>query len=94
MNTLIIFRRRKFLDHVFVRGIDFALDTKAQMYNLPEYFPEIVEPQNQRRIPQGDYAIIGREMALNLGLSVGDSIELIVPRGQFSLQTGVTPSIL
>lgn len=60
---------------------------------MPAYFPEIVEPAQSRSIPQGDYAIIGREMALNLGLSVGDSIELIVPRGQFSLQTGVTPSI-
>ncbi len=88
-----IFRRRKFLDHVFVRGIDFTADAATRTYELPAYFPEIVEPLNQRRIPQGDYAIIGREMALNLGLSVGDSIELIVPRGQFSLQTGVTPSI-
>jgi lipoprotein-releasing system permease protein len=63
------------------------------MYTIPAYFPEIVEPALLRSIPQGDYVIIGREMALNLGLSVGDSIELIVPRGQFSLQTGVTPSI-
>lgn len=88
-----IFRRRKFLDHVFVRGMDFKWDAQKAEFSLPDYFPEIVEPANSRRIPQGDYAIIGKEMALNLGLSVGDTIELIVPRGQFSLQTGVTPSI-
>lgn len=88
-----IFRRRKFLDHVFVRGVDFPINEKSKMYDVPAYFPEIVEPALSRSIPQGDYAIIGREMALNLGLSVGDTIELIVPRGQFSLQTGVTPSI-
>lgn len=88
-----IFRRRKFLDHVFVRGVDIPLDATGKMFNLPNYFPEIVEPPLSRSIPVGDYAIIGREMAVNLGLTVGDSIELIVPRGQFSLQTGVTPSI-
>jgi len=88
-----IFRRRKFLDHVFVRGVDFPFNEQSRMYTIPAYFPEIVEPALLRSIPQGDYVIIGREMALNLGLSVGDSIELIVPRGQFSLQTGVTPSI-
>lgn len=88
-----IFRRRKFLDHVFVRGIDLPVNAATKMYDLPAYFPEIVEPALSRSIPQGDYAIIGREMALNLGLSIGDTIELIVPRGQFSLQTGVTPSI-
>ncbi|MBS0618065.1 MAG: FtsX-like permease family protein [Spirochaetes bacterium] len=88
-----IFRRKKFLDHVFVRGMDFKADDKTKTYTVPDYFPEIVEPQGVRKIPQGDYAIIGREMALNLGLSVGDTIELIVPRGQFNLQTGVVPSI-
>lgn len=88
-----IFRRRKFLDHVFVRGVDFPLNEKSKFYDLPPYFPEVVEPAAMRSMPQGDYAIIGREMALNLGLTIGDSIELIVPRGQFSLQTGVTPSI-
>jgi lipoprotein-releasing system permease protein len=88
-----ILRRRKFLDHVFVRGMDFHYDEKTQSYILPAYFPEIVEPVNRQVIPKGDYAIVGREMALNLGLSIGDSIELIVPRGQFNLQTGVTPSI-
>ncbi len=88
-----IFRRRKFLDHVFVRGMDFKPDDTAKTFEIPSYFPEIVEPPNARKIPQGDYAIIGKEMAANLNISVGDSIELIVPRGQFNLQTGVTPSI-
>lgn len=88
-----IFRRRKFLDHVFVRGMDFKADDTAKTFEIPSYFPEIVEPVNKRTIPQGDYAIIGKEMAANLNLGVGDSIELIVPRGQFNLQTGVTPSI-
>ncbi|MBV6492758.1 MAG: Lipoprotein-releasing system transmembrane protein LolC [Turneriella sp.] len=88
-----IFRKRKFLDHVFVRGMDFEFDKATHTFKLPAYFPEIVEPKNSRSIPQGDFAIVGKEMAANLGLSVGDTIELIVPRGQFSLQTGVTPSI-
>lgn len=88
-----IFRRRKFLDHVFVRGMDFKRNAGNKTFEIPDSFPEIVEPAGVRKIPEGDYAIIGREMALNLGLSVGDSIELIVPRGQFNLQTGVTPSI-
>lgn len=87
-----ILRRRKYLDHVFVRGIDFPT-SDGKNYTLPDYFPEIVEPAGSRTIPQGDFAIVGREMALSLGLSIGDSIELIVPRGQFSLTTGVTPSI-
>lgn len=88
-----IFRRRKFLDHVFVRGMDFQPNDKARTFEIPASFPEIVEPANKREIPQGDYAIIGKEMAANLNLGVGDTIELIVPRGQFNLQTGVTPSI-
>ena len=92
-----IFRRRKFLDHVFVRGMDFPFNAEKKTYEIPASFPELVASESSavisRHIPVGDYAIIGKEMALNLGLSVGDTIELIVPRGQFSLQTGVTPSI-
>jgi len=88
-----IFRRRSFLDHVFIRGVDFEKIDAGKNFQLQSFFPDIVEPAGNRKIPVGDYAIIGKEMAGNLGLSVGDSIELIVPRGQFNLQTGVTPSI-
>jgi len=36
---------------------------------------------------------IGAEMALNYGIRIGDSIELIVPRGRLTASTGVSPGM-
>ncbi len=41
--------------------------------------------------PNGVY--IGHEMAKTFGLSIGDNVELIVPKGRLTVVTGVTPGI-
>lgn len=45
-----------------------------------------------KTIPRGNYCLIGKEMAVLYNLHIGDSFDLIVPRGQFSLRVGLTPS--
>lgn len=66
---------------------------KINLYQIPDYFPDIVEPKNLHSFKEENIAFIGKEMALIYNLHIGDSIELIVPRGQFNLQVGVTPSM-
>ena len=87
-----ILRRKSTIEHVFLRAVELPLQNNSY-YTFPEHFPKIVEPQGMNALPKGNSCLIGAEMAVNLGLRVGDTIELVVPRGQFSLQLGVTPSL-
>ncbi len=86
-----IVRRKNTIEHIFLRGLEFT--PAGKKWQIPSFFPQLVEPEGLQEIPQGNYCLIGREMAVNLGLYVGDTLEIVVPRGQFSLQLGVTPSI-
>ena len=76
------------VDHVFLRGE--SLEEDSNGWKLPTYFPKNIEPSNLKYLPKGDYCLLGKELAVNLNLHIGDSISLIVPKGQFSLKLGVT----
>lgn len=87
-----IMRKGRIMNHVFIRGQEF-IEKKNGQLGFPDYFPEIVGPSDLKSIPDGNVALIGREMAINMGIQVGESIDLIVPRGQFQLKMGVRPSL-
>ena len=76
------------VDYVFLRGREFPQDKQGN-WNLPSDFPKIVYPQEMKFLPKGRHCLIGKEMAINFNLQVGESIELVVPRGEFSLRMGV-----
>lgn len=84
------------IDHIFIRATEFQPGAKKNRIALPDDFPRLSlkedekAPQDFRR---GDICFIGKEMAFLHNLEVGDSIELVVPRGQFTAKTGILPSI-
>ena len=80
------------VDYVFLRGQEFKKNDQGK-WVLPKDFPPLVYPEKMKSFPQGRYCFIGKEMAINLNLQVGEPIELVVPRGQFSLRMGVKPNI-
>ena len=90
-------RKVQTIDYIFLRGIDLEDEIKNGKptgdYVLPDDFPRVVFPRKLKTFPKGDFCFIGREMAYNLNVNIGDSIEIIVPRGQFSLQAGVPPKV-
>jgi len=87
-----ILRRRTLIDHVLIRGQSFEQNEKGD-YILPKSFPKIVQPKDFPELPKGATCLIGKEMAFNMNIAIGDFIELIVPRGQFSLRVGVRPNM-
>jgi len=87
-----ILRRYNLIDYVFLRAQEFQTDM-AGNYILPDHFPEIVNPSKLNYIANEDVCLVGKEMAILFDLRVGDKIELVVPRGQFSLKVGVPPSM-
>ncbi len=80
------------VDYVFLRGREFPKDKQGNLL-LPHDFPRIVYPEKMQFLPKSKHCLIGKEMATNFNLQVGESIELVVPRGQFSLRMGVKPNI-
>ncbi|GEM_PF-188010 len=66
---------------------------KKDDFSIPAHFPEITEPANFKSFRKEDIAFIGQEMALAYNLRIGDTIDLIAPRGQYNLKVGVTPSM-
>ena len=80
------------VDYVFLRGQEF-LKNQQGSWSLPINFPRIVHPKEMKFLPKGKNCLIGKEMAVNSNLQVGEFIELIVPRGQFSLKMGVKPNM-
>lgn len=96
-----ILRKNSIIEHVFLRSQEFPqvepedpeFDESTTRYSIPDYFPDIVEPLDLKAFKKDNVAFIGKEMALIYNLHIGDTIELIVPRGQFNLQVGVTPSM-
>ncbi|MCS6984859.1 MAG: FtsX-like permease family protein [Leptospiraceae bacterium] len=88
-----IVRRKNLLEHVYLRAVELQRDPVRNQYLLPAYFPKIEEPANLKTFPRGSYCLVGREMAWQLGLYVGDEIEVIVPRGEFAARVGLRPSL-
>jgi len=89
-----LIRKDERLDHVLIRGMEFPEDKSAAgMYAFPRDFPKITEPEKLQSFPRGDYCLVGRELAGILDLHVGDYIQLIVPRGQFTARIGVEPEM-
>ena len=50
-----------------------------------QYFPRLVHYNKKylQRFDKGNYVLIGREMARNYGLQIGNTIRLLLPRGGF-----------
>jgi len=89
-----LIRKDEQIDHVMIRGLEFAANAGAKdRYDFPKDFPRITEPADLKNIPRGDYCLVGRELAGILDLHVGDSIQLIVPKGQFTARIGVEPGM-
>ena len=80
------------VDYVFLRGQEFQKNKKGH-WMLPQGFPQIIHPKEMKSFPKGRNCLIGKEMAINFNLQVGEFVELVVPRGQFSLRMGVKPNI-
>ncbi|MDH4261886.1 MAG: ABC transporter permease [Spirochaetia bacterium] len=89
-----LIRKDEQLDHVLIRGMEFPEDAKVKdKYTFPKEFPKVVEPANLKNFPKGDYCLIGHELAGILDIHVGDLIQLIVPKGQFTARVGVEPGM-
>ena len=87
-----IVRRYSLIDYVFLRGI--YLPEENGYYSIPKSFPKIVTPAlGFDKLKKGNNIFIGDQLALNLNVRIGSTIELIVPRGQFALRTGVPPRL-
>ncbi|MDH5720819.1 MAG: ABC transporter permease [Spirochaetia bacterium] len=87
-----IVRKQSIIDYVFIRAQQFK-DLGDNRLGIPENFPEIVQPKKLESLPNEDVCVVGKEMAFLLDLKIGDTIELVVPRGQFTLKTGVPPNM-
>ena len=87
-----IIRINNQIDYTFLRGEEFNLNENSK-WELPDYFPPLTLPKGGKTLPLGNYCLIGKEMAFNMDVYLGDLIEIIVPRGQFSLKAGVRPNI-
>ncbi len=89
-----ILKNGSLIDHVFIRAVEFPpVDPQTRQRSFPASFPEIVQPTKTVKADSRPGVYIGQEMAVNLGIYLGETIELVVPRGQFSLQAGMTPSM-
>lgn len=80
-----LFRYRSYISPVMLRGMGevngMAEDMKKFIVQGPKKFNSLRD------------VYIGSEMAWNYNLKIGSQIELIVPKGQLSVRTGVTPGI-
>jgi lipoprotein-releasing system permease protein len=80
-----LFRYRSYISPVMLRGMGevngMAEDMKKFIVQGPKKFNSLHD------------VFIGSEMAWNYNLKIGSQIELIVPKGQLSVRTGVTPGI-
>jgi len=89
-----LIRKDDQIDQVLIRGVEYAEDiTNKTRYVLPNDFPKNVEPTNLKGVPKGDYCLVGKELGTLLDLHVGDYIQLIVPKGQFTTRVGVEPGM-
>ena len=75
------------LSGVRVRGVDPAQETAVS-----EVAPHMLEGSLDRLRPGERGLVIGRILALVLGVGVGDPVELLVPRGE-ALTAGVQPRL-
>jgi len=86
-----IMRRDKNIDHVFIRSMEFQ--KKGDKLYIPDEIQMDKETGSDRLMARGSYCLIGREMGYLYDLSIGDSLDLIVPKGQFSARVGIEPKM-
>lgn len=80
-----LFRFRNYITPVVIRGVG---GTDAMPEDVGKF---IVQGP---KTPAGlNEVYVGTEMAWNYNLKIGSTIELIVPKGQLTVKTGVTPGI-
>lgn len=89
-----LMRKDERIDHVMIRGMEFPDDAKNKYkYAFPKDFPRITAPKDLKTFPKGNYCIMGRELAYSLDLRIGDYVQLIVPKGQFTATVGIQPGM-
>ncbi|MCU0847134.1 MAG: ABC transporter permease [Spirochaetes bacterium] len=79
-----LFRYKTHITPVMIRGIGFTGPVPA---DLSKFIT-----QGEKDFSH-DGVFIGHEMALNENISIGQKIELIVPKGKLTATTGVTPGL-
>ena len=82
-----LFRFRRNISPIMIRGIGTQDDVPADVTKL-------IEDKNRYDFCKKKGVFIGREMAGNYNIRVGDRIELIVPQGRLSAFEGMTPDAL
>ncbi len=80
---LIRFRRN--ISPIMIRGVGTAEDVPADIKRFIR--------DNKEDYCKKKGVFIGREMANNYGVKIGDTIELIVPQGKLTATEGMTPGI-
>jgi lipoprotein-releasing system permease protein len=78
-----LFRYKQNISPVGVRGM-------GSEKNIPEEITKFIT-EGVKKFTAGDEAYIGSEMALNNNIKLGDKIELFVPKGKLTANTGVQP---
>ncbi len=78
-------RYRTFITPVMIRGI-------GSIGALPDDVRTFII-EGEKNYQKAGEVYIGAEMAFNNNIRVGDTIELIVPRGRLTATTGVTPGM-
>jgi len=88
-----IVKKGRMIETVLIRGQRFkTIKVNNQIeYQIPDFFPKLLSKRQESY--KGQICFIGTEMASYMGLKEGSYIELVVPRGQFSLKVGMTPSM-
>lgn len=81
-----LFRFRRNISPIMIRGVGTAGDVPADITRL-------IEDKNRHDFCKKKGVYIGREMAGNYNIRVGDQIELIVPQGGLAAFEGMTPGI-
>ncbi len=80
-----LFRYKNYITPVMIRGMGSPAHVPADVTKF------IME--GKKDFENANDIFIGAEMALNYGISLGDRIELIVPKGRLTAATGVTPGM-
>jgi len=89
-----LLRKGRTIEHVMLRSIEFDRDPENNnRYLLPDDFPHIEKPEGLKSFPVGQYCFIGKEMAWLYNFEVGDTIDIVVPKGRYNATVGMTPSM-
>jgi len=80
-----LFRFRSYISPVMLRGV-------GQKGSIPEDVTKFIT-EGKKEFSSSRTVFIGEEMALNYNISIGDVIELIVPKGRLTAREGVQPGM-